>query len=309
MDRTRITTVRFVRAAGRERLREFIFGGRLGPGRVPRGIDPLHVSEFIVDELRPDASPDAYRKTLDAIDFYECADVLPHLQRALTETENDAADLRRSTSVLRAVGDLGTVVDAAAAAAYLDRVLVPLPAAIPAVSSLLDARIALIPAGSWQRVEARIGAAVDQAALTEEDSEADMMAFDRIAAVQRNELPAAEAIGARKSALLEEPPSQRRPGLVAVYLGVADVVGELIETWAARQLRLEALTDDSTQVLAAFADAIDAIPMDAPDAASSFVVGRAARAILYLGGHLTGRQADRYAGLEARTASFLWDDP
>jgi len=308
-----ITNVRHDEATGKQLLADFLFGGMLGPGRVPRGVDPALVSKVIVDDLKPGSSADAYRKTLDAARFYELDDVVPHLRAALTEKEFDQPSIRRSAYVLQAVADLGASGDSVVAADYLDRVLVPLAAAMDVMPTLLETRIALAPEGSMDRIAERIQREVDQAALTEMQSEAHMMAFDKVSALQRNDLPRAEAIAAQKVAVQALPEPARRDELVAIYMGRASAVGLLIEMWAARALRREALTVDPIPVLGAFAQEIDGAEAErkagSPKGASDFLIVRAAQAIIYLGGQLSAHHAKLYADTEVGSANFLWDDP
>lgn len=305
-----ITTIRHDEPAARQLLQDFIFGGKFGPGRVPRGIDPAFVSAFIQGELQPGSSADAYGKTLEAIRFYERADVLPHLFQALSRKELDASSIRRSAYVLQAAGDLGAPPDIVNAADYLDSVLVPLEAAMDVMPILFDTHVVLAPAHSADRLSDRIHHEVAQAALTEQQSEAHMMAYDRLSAMERNDLPRARAVAAKKVAVIALPADARRDELVTIYLGQSSAVGLLVETWAARALRWEALAVDPVPVWAALARAIDAADKATlPRHITDFTIVRAAQAILYLGGTLSQHHADLYAKAESAAASFLWDDP
>jgi len=305
-----VTRIRHDEAAGRELLREYVFGGMYGPSRVPRGIDPALVSEYVEAEIQPGSWTNAYGKALDVIRFYERGDVLGHLMQALTRNELDAGSIRRSAYVLQAMGDLGTPHDARAAGGYLDGVLVPLPAAIDATRDLFDAHVTLAPDHTLDALADRIRAAVDAARLTEQESEEKMVAYDKVDAIQRNDLPRARGVAATKVAVDALPEGPRRDELVRVYMGQSTAVGALIETWAARALRREALTGDPAPVWAAFGRAIDAAEKaPLPKAHVDFAVLRAAQAILYLGGQLSDHHAELYAKAEGGAANFLWDDP
>ena len=93
-----ITTVRYSETEGRALLHSFLFGGKFGPVRVPRGIEPRLVSEVIQQELKPSSEPDAYWKALETLRFYEREDTVSHLMAALNGKEAGAEDLRRSAT-------------------------------------------------------------------------------------------------------------------------------------------------------------------------------------------------------------------
>src|SRR5260370_35428670 len=154
-----ITRVRHTEEESRTLLTIFVFEGRYGGSRAPRGIEPDFVSRFIRERLEPGSPPGAYAAVLELLRFYERADVLPHLRRALTGNEASGADLVRSAHVLQAIGDLGTRDEAAQAADYFDRILAPhreLSARLYPV--FLDTIVALAPAGSPTRLLQRLAA-------------------------------------------------------------------------------------------------------------------------------------------------------
>src|SRR5438132_8590474 len=146
-----ITLVRHGRAAGRTALERYIFGGRYGGLRVPRGVDPELVSEFIRERLKPDTSPGSYAAVGAVIRFYERTDVLPHIQLALSGHEASSDDVQRSAFAIQSIGDLGQPAETAQAVDYLDRVLVPNATAVDNFGVLFQALIALAPAGSPAR--------------------------------------------------------------------------------------------------------------------------------------------------------------
>src|SRR3954463_2020961 len=122
-----ITRVRHSEEESRVLLATFIFEGKYGGSRVPRGIEPEFVSRFIRESLQPGSASNAYASILEVIRFYERADVLSNLRQALTAHEASAEDVLRSAYVLQAIGDLGSGNEATQAADYFDRILVSHP--------------------------------------------------------------------------------------------------------------------------------------------------------------------------------------
>lgn len=320
-----LTKVRHDEKTARQLLQDFIFGGMFGPGRVPRGIEPALISDFIRQRLEPESGADAYVKSLEAMRFYERDDVVPHLLRALTRQERDLPSIRRSAYAIQAAGDLGPSmigpvrIGSSApirpaelpglSAEYLDRVLVPLPDARLAFPVLLETSTVLAPAGSTDRLAERIQQEVDEAALTERQDESGMMAYDKVVAIQRNDLQRTRAIITKKLSILTLSALSRREELLTVYMGRSAANGVLMETWAGRLLRLEALTIDPTPVRQAFERAIDDVMSSSVEKSyADFLVARAAQAIVYLGGVLSRKHAERYAQATEAAANFLWDD-
>ena len=303
-----ITTVRYTRKAGRDVLETFLFGGRYGGVRVPRGVPPEVVSEFIIERVQPDSPPDVYSRVAATVRFYERPDVLPHLRLALTGAAASLDDVLRSAFVIESIGDLGTADEAAHAAAYVDGVLVPQPLALNAFSVLFEALIAVAPAGSPQRLIDRLAAAVRQAAQNQ-GTERGIQDYQRIASVQRNDQPRYRNRWEAKSRLAKQTPDERRAELVKIYLRESAVSDTQLEDWAARMLRTEAMQADPQPVYTAFAQALDAAdPNKIGPQRARFEIVRAAQAILYLQGKLTGRQEDLLEKAGPGAANFLWDD-
>ena len=183
-----ITAVRYNRKLGKDVLQTFLFGGRYGGIRVPRGVPPELVSEFIGEQVQPDTPPPVYSKVAAVLRFYERPDVLPHLKLALTGKAANLDDVLRAAFVIQSIGDLGTPAEGAQAAAYLDSVLVPQPLALNAFSVLFEALIAVAPAGSPQHLVERLGVVVYQAEQNQR-TERGVQDYQRIASVQRNDRP------------------------------------------------------------------------------------------------------------------------
>jgi hypothetical protein len=303
-----ITAVRYNRKGAQTVLETFVFAGRYGGIRVPRGVDPPQVSDFIQQRVQATASADVYSKIPPLIRFYERPDVLPHLKLALSGHESTIDDISRSAFVLQSIGDLGTPDEAALAADYVDRVLVPQPLALNAYQQLFEALIANAPAGSPQRLIDRLNAVVAEAGQGPSTQRA-VQDYQRIASVQRNDQPRFRARWDAKSRLAKQTPDQRRVELVAIYLRQSPFASTQMEEWAARMLRAEVMQGDPQPVYAVFGRVIDTVdPQKLGPQNASFIIARAAQAIIYLQGKLTARQEDAYDKSNQAAMNFLWDD-
>jgi hypothetical protein len=174
---------------------------------------------------------------------------------------------------------------------------------------LMETREVLAPYGSDAALEQRLADEVAARQAHERDGEAEMMAYDAVAAVQRNELPRSQGRAAAKVALRTEADRDlRRKGLVDVYLG-RRWLGTMLEEWAGRWLRWEAFgmrPEPVWQALALALDEIDRTKLSTAQADLELV--RAAQAILYLGGKLSLHHTHQYEKAHG-VQNFLWDDP
>ncbi|HEY6006436.1 MAG TPA: hypothetical protein VIV57_26385 [Anaeromyxobacter sp.] len=305
----RVTRVRFDPKTGRELMAGFVLGGRYGPARVPRGVAPEVVLDLLRDALGPETEPPDVAKALEAARFYELPEAVPFFARVRERLES-ADDLRRWAHALQAAGDLGGTEARAEAAAALDARLVPFPAATGELPLLLATRLALAPQGNARALTARIRSAVAEAKVHEEKDEASMMAFDRLDAVERNDLPRTVALSEAKAKLLAATGPQRAVGLVDAYLQKGAAGGPYVETWSARMLRHDAWRDPAP-VADALGRALDAADPEKIGRLADFQAVRAAQAILYLGGALDPARRARYqkALPTGAAMNFLWDDP
>lgn len=305
-----VTRVRLDEATARKLLASYVFEGRFGIRRVPRGIDPEVVSAFVRDRIVPETSSAAYQRLLDVLRFYERPDVVPQLLQATLLPIRSIEALRRAAYAVQAAGELGPPDAAEDASDYVDRALVPSDQAPGDFPTLLETRVVLAPFGSFAALAGRIAAEVARAKVDEERDEASMMAYDKVVAVQRNALVHARGLAAAKTRLSGLPQAARRDELVAIYLEQAPIRSELVGVWAARLLREEALTADPRPVHEAFARAIDALDRGAlGDELADFTLVLAAQAIVYLGGTLSPAHAQAFAAAKVKVAGFLWDDP
>ena len=309
MHPARLTEVRHGRDESLELLQDFIFGGLFGIGRVPRGIEPEWVADFIIERLVPESSQNNFGKALDAMRFYDAGRALPRLEQALKGSEMLEADLRRSGFVLQAIAEFAPE-RRGEAVAYLERHLVDLPSMPDALARLLDVLVIAAPVGSFDTVAARLADAVARAQPAGSATEAQLLDLHRLQALQRNELPHARMTAEAKARLLALPPPRRIAACVRAYLGLEDASGLLVESLVGRQLRAAAMAGEQTEVLAAFEHELNAMLASGaePDDVD-FVVTRGAQAMVYLGGDLPPAFEGRYRAGAMAAAHFLWDDP
>ena len=308
----RLTTVRHGPEKARELLRAHIFGGKYKIPRVPRGIDPAFVSRFIIEEVKPDSSRDAYQKTLEVVRFYERQDVVDHLMLALTRREAEFVDLMRSLYALQTAGDVGNAAQRDAAAQYLDTVIVPHPKADLVHAAIGETVVTLAPPGTTAAWAKRIDRDINLRAPHQDDDEASMMAYDKAVEVKDQFLPGAEAEIAGKQKILAKKPVERAPDLVQIYQGSNPLSGPYMRTWAARQIRFDAATDGFGLHKPLFLKEIDAIdPKAEPTPESDLKLVRAVQAIIYFQDAPRMEDLERYAKARARPGihmNFLWDD-
>jgi hypothetical protein len=304
-----ITVVRYSKEEGIARIHNFIFGGKYGLPRVPRGVEPEVVSHAIRQNLKPESSPDAYERTLETIRFYERPDVVPGMMLALKSHEANAGDVRRSTYVLQAAGDFGSEDVSHRAGQYLDATLVPNPSMLDALPQMVEALVALSLSASPTKFAQRIQNDMTKAAESQNSSEEGMRNYQRLASFQRNDLRKTVTLMDHRKRLASLQPGNRRAELVQIYLGQSPLSTAQMETWAARLLRAEALFNPEP-VFAEFTRAIDAIAAQKlAETASDILILRAAQAILYLQGSLSPQHQAMYEKAKKVGAmNFLWDD-
>lgn len=305
-----ITVVRYSEADGRLLIEGFVFGGKLGAPRVPRGVSPEIVSRVILEKLKADSSPDAYERTVEAIRFYERADVVPHMMTALQGNEANVRDVRRSAFVLQAAGDLGSADLAARASQYLDARLVPNPSVLDALPQIADALLALSLVASPAKLAQRIQDEVSKAARTQNTSEEGMRNYQRLASYQRNDLRKVVSLTDNRKRLASLQPEYRRAELVQIYLGQSAFSTAQMQTWAGRLLRAEAMAAQPEPVVAEFARAMDRVAaQNLGHTAADLMFTRAAQAILYLQGTLSEAHKAMYEKAKnAGGMNFLSDD-
>ena len=310
MSDIRITLVRYSEEESLARLRRFVFGGYQAGRSAPRGVAGELVSEFITDEIRPDSPAGAYAKVVDLLRFYERSDCLEGIGKALAGRERSSDDVMRSAFAIQAIGEVGQREAVDEAAAYFDAKLVPHQRVFDSARVLIDTLVVLSPSGSPDKLSGRIAEEVRQRKLREKESEESMSAYDRIAAVQRLQMPVALRLIQAKKDLLAMGLEERRMQLVRLYLGLSPNSTDLMMTWAGRMLRREAIEGDAAPIHAALAEAMAKVDPEkvGKDPDADTMVSRCARAIVYLGGMLSGPQRRLYKAVELGGESFLWDD-
>ena len=308
MTMPRLTTVRLYGEEADHALEQYIFGGLFSGARVPRGIKPEQVSEFIINHLKKDSNSSAYDHALQVMRFYETADVISQVLEPLSVKETDLDSVLRSSYVLQAAVEFGSEDVPVKACEYFDHYLVRHKDTVNAIPQLLDTIIVMAPLGSIDALAERIKAEVNnaQAAAKDEDS---MVYYDKLAAFERNDLPRAQATIKRKLEILSQEGDAQVAQLIGVYLGLADISDGYTEVWAGRLLRKAMLDGEGQRVLDGFAKMINnIIAGGASGPQVDFVVERAAQAMLYLGGELNPQQKAAYDKVKVGGMHFLWDD-
>lgn len=304
-----VTRVRRDEEEAQAVLRVYLFAGSFGTDRPPRGIDDAHLLDFIEREVAVRGAASVYRKTLYALRFYELDDAVPHLLQTLDEPVVDRNDVQRCALAIQAAADVGALSAEMVAQLcdFFDDVLVPHPEAPGLWPLLMETRVALAPHGSDAALAERLAREVLAAQAHERDGEAEMMAYDAVAAVQRNDLPRSRRHTAAKLALRAEPDEDRRlQGFVDAYLGRRHL-GTMLEEWAGRCLRRMAFVADPEPVWEALLTGIEDIDRTTlSPAQADLELVRAAQAIVYLGGSLSPSLRNQYEAAEG-VANFLWD--
>lgn len=306
-----VTRVRYTEEEAQHIMRVFVFGGHFGTDRPPRGIDPAHFTEFIVRNVPVSGEADVYGKVLPALRYYELGDAVPHLLQTLEQPVEGREGVQRCAWAIQAGADVGspTAELMTRLCKFFDEVLVPHPQAPGLWPLLMETRVVLAPYGSDAALEQRLAEEVAAKQVHERDGEAEMMAYDAVAAVQRNELPRSQRRATMKVAVRTQADKDlRRQELVQVYLG-RRWLGTTVEEWAGRWLRWEAFGVKPEPVWQALARAIDEVDRTKlSPAQADLEVVRAAEAILYLGGTLSLLHTHQYEAAHG-VANFLWDDP
>lgn len=304
-----VTRVRYTEEEAQPILQVFIHGGHFGTDRPPRGIATDDLVEFIEKKVSVGADEDAYKKTLFALRFYEAERAVPHLLEALDLPVEGHSGFARGCYAVQIAADIGKPDQALISRliSYYDNTLVPHDEAPEMWRLLMETRVVLTPHGTDAALVKRIDDEVADKQKTERDSEADMMAFDVVSAVQRNDLPRMQRQASMKQAILDEADAdKRRDALVETYLG-RNYLGDMLEDWAGRMLRREAFEVNPDPVYKALADGIDNTNRGRAQAQVDLEVVRAAEAILYLGGTLSSGHKQQYDAASG-VANFLWDD-
>jgi len=305
-----VTLVRYDAHQGYRAIEAYIFGGMLGSPRVPRGVDPEIIPRVIREKLKMDSPPDAYGRALEAIRFYERVDAVPHMMLALTGKEAGADDVLRSTYILQAAGDFGSVEVATRAAQYFDAKLVSNPSMLDVLPQMLEVLVALATVASPSRLALRLRDEISKAEPARNVSEEGMRNYERLASYQRNDFRKAVNVMEDKKRLAGLQTDFRRPELVQMYLGQSGSSTWQMQIWCARMLRAEAMMGHSDPVWHEFARVIDALPsLKLGETESDLVIARAAQAIIYLQGKLSADQKTKYEKARKFAGmNFLWDD-
>ncbi len=304
-----ITIVRYDEAQAEAKLGQFLLD-EYGGIRVPRGVKPELVSEYLEENLKEDSPDFAYERGVDLIRFYERTDAVEHFLPALNSKEANHEDLRRSCYAAQAAGEMGTEEQANQAVDYFSKVVVRHRSAPDAFEVLLETGVVLSPADSINKVVARINEEFVARQRTRTRDRTNLTLYNKVADIKRVKVPKYQALAEARKDLLAKEPAERRDDLVAIYMGRSPHSREFMVKWAGRLLRKEAIDDDLEPVVAAFSKIIDGLDPKkvAVDPATDFALVRAGQAIIYLQRRLPLKQRKLYDDASRRPISFLWDD-
>lgn len=311
MDDAKITRVRYGQAEANELLRNYVFEGRFGGPRAPRGIAPTHVSAFVKASILPTTGPTAIGRVLEVLRFYERQDVVDHLMvQFLKSRPADQSELRRSLLVVQIAGDLGTDAQIKQAADFIDDQVVNHPSLNDEFPLLFQTFVVLAPLGNMNKSVQRLTAEIIRAEPQRDASDEGLRTYTVLKSADDNERKRATRFRDAKTRILAMSPNQRRTELTSIYLDESSLSTSYMELWAARLLRREAFDADPAPVLQEFTAYLDkALPAGAKAPAEEFHYVRAVQALVYLGGKPAARHQATYDALKERTLNFLWDDP
>jgi len=309
MNLFRITTIRLSEKEGREALEKFIFGGHYGPSRVPRGIDPRVVSNFLKEKFKRDTEAEEFFKALEVMRFYESVDAVDHFRGMLADRVVDQESFRKHIAICQIMGDIGGPSRAEEAATHFNRNLLPHAESLSTPSLMLDTLLILAPADTVQPFQARVEAEIARLAPDQRKSEKAMMAFDRMAALERSEIPRIQRLIDFKTKLSVTPSPERRHLLVKLYLGSADISDPYLQVWGARLLRFEAMEIGPEPVRPEFIKVLDNAPDEliGKNAPTDIIFTRAARALQYFLGVMNEVQFDKWTRKKTAGLDFLDD--
>lgn len=305
-----ITRVRVRDVEADALLANFIHGSRRSGRRPPRGVDPAHVTKWIIANVQPETDASTMMRVGDTARFYESTGILDHLKSFLTRKEADGDAFGRSLQVLQVLGDIGSAEDATFAAGYFKDVLLPQPFVMDNFGLVLETAEALAPVVDLPAIERRVQSAIDAARKVGNLDGAAGLPYRKYSDLRRNNYPNAVLAIEGKRHLARAEPAQRLPDLVRVYLGETALSGLAMEVWSGRLIRAHASNAERhAAVIKAFASAIDgALSGKADKSRRDFAVHRSAQAIVYLQGELTPAQAAAYRALATGPLNFLNDD-
>lgn len=325
MDDAKITLIRHDPIQADAMLRDYIWEGRYGGVRVPRGISPAQVSMFLKLRMTPTTGPTAMGRVLEVMRFYERRDVIEHfVELYLKRRPVDRAEIRRALLVTHIVGEIGEEKDALHAVAFIEEHIAPHLLLADEYPMLCSAFTALAPFGDMSKCEKRLSADIAAAEPESEVSEEGLRVHTELVMTQGNDVPRAHKLRKAKSRLLSAKPGDRRTELVNIYMNASPLSTSVMEVWAARLLRQEAFTPDPdgpTPVpLEPYSTALPAIaeferhmkkngPAGEGEPVEPFAFAKAYQAFVYLGGKPTDATREAYLSMKERTPNFLWDDP
>lgn len=283
--RTSVTTVRLGPKEAEEALEAYLFGGRYGPRRVPRGIEPRVVGLFLAAKFATGMDEDDIVKAVDLARFYETRELAGAALKALRRPLVAPADVVFHARTVILIAELDETEQREEAARHYETTVVTSPHAIPATPVLIEAAKVLGAAAAFAALERRLQNERARLAEVQNRSEADLMAHDKVVAWIRNDLPRAKRVAEAKKPVDALKPAERMEQLVRNYMGDGPIADDYWQIWSARRLRRDAFAG-AVDPTAAFLAIITPLKNEAvrDDALVAARFWRAERAFRYFGG-------------------------
>jgi len=222
------------------RLEKFIFDpDRYTADVVPRRLSPEEVADFVRTRVDRSIRYVAARQIEKAVDFYDVQEAGETLRKLLDRREVDQESLRRSIVVARTLAEAGTREDRDFAGEYY-LYLIRRAESLPILEDLITLYEALGPEADAKPLRERIQA---RAKIVQPNAASDAAAQRELAKLQELDtltLTRAEKANAVKAGLLKDTNRTRRLDVLGrTYLGFEGPFPEILQPWAARQLRRE----------------------------------------------------------------------
>jgi hypothetical protein len=284
-------------------LEKFVFHpDRYTADTVPRGLTPAEVAEFVRTRIDRSTRYPAARQVEKLVDFYDVQEAGETLRKLLDRREVDQETLRRSVFLDRTVAEAGTRADHDFAKEYY-LYLIRRVESLPLLEELVSLYEALGPDADVKPLRERITARIKALQPNAASDASVQRELAKLQDLETQTLARAEKANAVKATILKDASRTRRlDALVRTYLGFEGPYPEILQPWAARQLRREAWaaqpadqttrTDDHArreEIVQAFARAGTRLQQDAKlsDEEKTFGRVRILRAIVFFGGQIS----------------------
>ncbi|MBL8241896.1 MAG: hypothetical protein JNM66_31010 [Bryobacterales bacterium] len=283
-----ISNVRYLGLSSEGPLAAYVKAGRMGPSRVPRGLDSDCIRYWMRTHVNGSLPPVSYSRCRQVLAYYELGDLTSHFVRLLNPKAEKSRDHLRNVEIVELAGAVGGEAEVRLAGQFFQRVLVAHPQAVTNAEQLLPAAIALAPVMDLRPLAARLAAAQPE---------------DEAAAEKRDEQLETALPEAQEEIALRNRIAGRLPELAAEYLEHGESLETDTPVWAGRRLRKMALQGEAGH--AAVLTTLGRVLEQTGDEAT---FQRAARAVLYMKGKLSFAQIGRLERIPFDGDDFLWDE-